>query len=436
MQEAADARILSPGLVPGRKRMLVPEDVATIVRLSELGWGTRRIATELGVSRTTVKRWLREQRWKPYDGSKREAQLAGLEDWLQAEFAKHRGNAAVVHQELRRQHGIEVGLRTVQRALAGERQRLRAEAKATVRFETAPGRQLQADFGEMRVEVAGEPVRVHLGVVTLGYSRRTFVRAFPCQRQTQWLEMFEEAFRHFGGRPHELLIDNARALVSEHDVRSGQVTLNPTFEAFCTYWGVKARACAPYRARTKGKDERMVQYVKRNALAGHAFETWADLDAHLEWWMREIADTRVHGTTGERPIDRFERTEAAALQALVARPAFQSFRELTRRVHQDCVVEVDTNQYSVPYGHIGQTVRVQVFGGRLKVFAGESLIADHAELRGHRLRSIEPKHLEGVVALHPSRRRDAEEVAHDDGPLTSELQRPLEIYEQLTGGAW
>jgi len=113
------------------------------------------------------------------------------------------------------------------------------------------------------------------------------------------------------------------------------VTFNERFRAFAAYWGFRPRACAPYRARTKGKDERGVGYVKRNAVAGHRFATWAELEAHLARWTREVADVRVHGTTGEAPLVRFERDEAKTLRPLNGRPPFRQIRELTRVVHSD-----------------------------------------------------------------------------------------------------
>ena len=100
------------------------------------------------------------------------------------------------------------------------RREMEAEARATVRFETPPGRQMQVDFGQCRVAVEDErggEVRARLFVATLGHSRRVFVRAFRHERQSAWLEGVEEAFRHFGGVPAELLVDNARALVDRHD---------------------------------------------------------------------------------------------------------------------------------------------------------------------------------------------------------------------------
>jgi hypothetical protein len=109
-----------------------------------------------------------------------------------------------------------------------------------------------------------------------------------------------------------VLLDNARALILHHDPASREVVLHPRLHAFSGHWGFRVRAGAPYRARTKGKDERGVGYVKKNAIARRRFATWAELEAHLESWTREIADVRVHGTLGEPPIERFRRDAAGA----------------------------------------------------------------------------------------------------------------------------
>src|SRR3954467_1434972 len=102
---------------------------------------------------------------------------AGCGAWLAERFRRHRGDAAGVRQELAAELGIEVSLRTVERAVAPLRRELTAEALATVRFETPPGSQMQIDFGECGVALGAERVRLHLFVATLGYSRRVYVRA-------------------------------------------------------------------------------------------------------------------------------------------------------------------------------------------------------------------------------------------------------------------
>ena len=89
-----------------------------------------------------------------------------------------------------------------------------------------------------------------------------------------------------------MLIDNPRPLVPDHDAATREVEFNDRFLAFAAYWGFHPRACAPYRARTKGKDDRGVGYVKRNAIADHRFESRTVMEAHLGWWQREIANRR------------------------------------------------------------------------------------------------------------------------------------------------
>ena len=107
-------------------------------------------------------------------------------------------------------------------------------------------------------------------------------------------------------------------LVRARDRATGTVIFHPAYVAFCRDWDVQPRACAPYRARTKGKTEAGVKYVKRNALAEQAFDSFAALEEHLAAWM-PIADQRRHGTTHEAPIDRFERDERVMLRPLPAR---------------------------------------------------------------------------------------------------------------------
>lgn len=409
--------------------MRTPDEVATMLRLRSLGWGTKRIAAELGCSRNTVKRYLEAQGWVAYRRPKRDRALAGLEEWLAERFWRHRGNADVVRQDLEREQGLVVSLRTVERAVAPLRQELRAQARATVRFETPPGRQLQIDFGELGVPIGGERVRVYLFVATLGYSRRCHVQAFRHERQSAWFDGMEGAFAAFGGVPQEVLLDNARALVEHHDAVTREVRFNERLGAFARYWGFTPRACAPYRARTKGKDERGVGYVKRNAIAGHPFASWAALEAHLAWWMREIADVREHGTTGEAPLARFRREEASALRPLDGRPPFRQMRDLIRRVQADCCVEVDTNAYSVPWRLIGETVRVVVAGGRVSIQHRGQEVAVHPETAGRRQRLIEPAHFAGIAPARPA-------AVPAAAPASADLLRPLDEYERLIGGGW
>ncbi len=417
-----------------REAMLEPDEVTAMLRLKKLGWGTRRIALELGCSRTTVQRYIETGGWRGYRRARRETQLSKHEAWVRERFFRHGGNADVVRQDLARELGIEVSLRTVERAVSGYRQQLAALALATMRFETPPGHQMQIDFGQKRMEIGGEKVRVYIFVATLGYSRRTFVTAFLHERQSAWFDGIEAAFRHFGGVTSEVLLDNAAALVTRHDAVTREIVFNDRLHAFSRYWDFRPRACAPYRARTKGKDERGVGYVKHNALAGHSFDSMEALHRHLAWWMRTVADLRCHGTTGEPPLERFVRDEAATLRPLNGRPPFRQIRELLRKVHADCAVEVDTNAYSVPWRLIGEIVEVTISGGQVRVFHAGQLVASHAEAHGRHRRLTDPTHFAGVSGFG----MPVKQAAGTDfpAPKLPDLLRPLSEYERLIGGQW
>lgn len=410
--------------------MLQPEEVAAMVRLHELGWGAKRLSKEFGCSRNTVRRYLRAGGPVSYRQPERRTAFDGLDDWLRERFFRHGGNADVIRQELASEHGIVIGLRSVELRVRQWRRELKARKRATVRFETEPGRQLQIDFGDTRVWIGAERVRVHLFVATLGYSRRLHIRASLREGQADWFAGMEGAFLRFGGVPAEVLFDNPRALVEHHDAATREVRFNARLHAFARYWGFTPRACAPYRARTKGKDERGVGYVKKNAVAGRRFANWAAFEAHLDQWTREVADQRLHGTTGEAPALRFA-AEVGALRPLGGRAPFGQLRDLVRKVQADCAIDLDTNSYSVPWRLIGETVQVVVLGGRVIVRHAGQVVADHPVCDGRRQRIVEPAHLAGVAGAAGAVRRLQPLPA-----LPPDLLRPLAEYEAVAGGSW
>jgi len=409
-------------LPSGRVMVLRDREVAQVFALRELGWGTRRIADEMGIARNTVRDWVRAGEDRQYGGEGRSSFADRHHFWIQSRFNAGVRNADVLRQELASMD-IVVSLRTVERALRPFRESWERSAKATMRFETPPGKQMQVDFGEKWLLIGGERQKRYVFVATLGYSRRGYVEVFGSLRQRDWITGIERAFRHFNGVPEELLTDNAKPLVNAHP-SGGKTVFHPEFEAFCRHWGILPRACQPFRARTKGKVECGVGYVKHNALGGLKFHSDEALDAHLVAWMRDVADVRVHGTTHERPIDRFE-SESLALKPVLNHPSYLRVRSFSRTVSSDFRIDVDTNRYSVPHPLVGHVVDVTIEADLLRVSVRGRLVAEHT--------------------LHPGRHQVIEDPCHVldflEGARKSALAgssgicRPLSHYAAAAGGA-
>lgn len=419
-------------MAPTEVPMLEPDVRRQIHVLRGHRWGTKSIANELGISRTTVKRYLKlgaavAIQIRP---NRRVLDDAGRAEAERLFDGPAEGNAVVVARMLRQQ-GYAISKRRCQELLEERRRARRVAAVATVRYETAPGHQLQVDFGQKLVEIGGQLVRVFLLVAVLGYSRRLFVKAFLAERHDDWREGIAEAFRYFGGVTQVVLGDNARALVEGRDRETGAVRFHQGYVAFARDWGFEPRTCAPYRARTKGKTEACVKYVKRNAIAGRPFASFAALEEHLVGWTEE-SDQRVHGTTHETPIARFVRDEKATLRPLPGRPLPTRERRLKRRVAHDAFVDVDTVRYSVPYQLVRDRVEVVVGDDNVRIFRGAELVATHRRSSEPHARVVEPAHYAGLW-----RPTDAAPPPDPSGGVESPLEAlgsSLSAYEAAVGG--
>jgi transposase len=196
---------------------------------------------------------------------------------------------------------------------------------AVVRFETAPGQQAQVDFAEFRFPWGK---RFAL-LVVLGFSRLLWVAFYPRQTMQTLMGGLEAAFASFGGVPFDLLFDQLKAVViTDERLDDGKLLENPEFLRFAAHWRFRIRACRPYRARTKGKVERPVRYLRDNFVYGREFLGDADLQAQCDHWLATVANARVHATTQVVPAVRFAQEERGTLQPLAARP----YRSLVRVV--------------------------------------------------------------------------------------------------------
>ncbi len=384
--------------------MLKREDWMMIQEKRTKGVYIRDIAAELGVHPKTVSRAL--ARGGAPSGRRPRARCSRLDPFkptVDRLLGEGVWNAVVIWREL--QAKGYAGGASILRDYIRPKRALRP-SRATVRFETAPGVQLQNDWGLVQTVIAGERCRVHFAVNTLGYSRRFHFVGAPCEDAEHTYETLIRAFEYFGGVTAEVLVDNQKSAVIEHRVGVA-VRYNPRFLDLAEHYGFRPRACRPYRARTKGKDERMVGYVKHHFFVRYrAFESIAHLNQLAEQWLSEEADQRVHGTVKEVVAERFAR-EAPHLSALPAVRFDTSYRE-RRFVAFDGYVEVRGNRYSVPDHLCGQPVTVRIgLDGRIAIYDAEARhIVEHRQRPVGAGWSTVPEHHERLwrETLHVERR--------------------------------
>ncbi len=351
-------------------------------------------------------------------------------EWLRRRAPEVRYSARILYQELKAQQGYGGSYETVKRFVAPLRELSDSEALTQRRFETAPGQQSQIDWGQVRVAFRHGPMRLRIFVLTLGFSRRGFYWAYPDERLNQFLEAHERAFAHFGGLTAEHLYDRPRTVCYPN--REGRVVWNPTFKAFAEHWGFEPRLCRPYRAQTKGKVESGVKYVKRNFLPGRAFIDIVDFTEQLSEWNATVADARIHGTTHEVPLRRFER-ERPHLLPTHRQTSFLTDAKVSRIVARDWLVSFRANRYSVPCRLIGKAVDVQAREGRVWIYHGGTLVANHRLCCGQHELIIEPAHGPGAMARNARTRYANVPGTHGGEALALEVEvRDLGLYDTLT----
>lgn len=353
--------------------MIRKEDFAVIQTLHKRGVFQKDIAEELQVHPKTVRRALKRQGAPERERKKRGSKLDSHRDKIDQLLSEDVWNAKVILREIQAE-GYDGGY-TILRAYIQPKRSLRP-GRATVRFETEPGQQLQSDWGEVLVEVAGEMVKVHFIANELGYSRRFHFWCAEREDAEHTYEGLIRSFEYFGGVTREVLVDNQKSAVLQAS-NSGQPKFNERFVDLALQYGFAPRACRPYRARTKGKDERMVGYIKQHFFVRYrVFESWTHLNQQAETWLREEADLRLHGTVKEVVTQRFER-EAPYLQPLPPVRYDTSYFEY-RRAAWDGYIEVRGNRYSVPPTLAGQRVAVRIgLDGLLRIYQADQVVASH-----------------------------------------------------------
>jgi len=403
--------------------MLKVDQAMDILDLHHQGHSIRAIAQLTGVSRNTVRKVLRGQHPLRPPSPQRASQLEPYHDYLTKRFQEYGLSAVRLLEEIRPM-GYSGSIATLRRFLRTLRGETKRRAKLTVRFETPPGHQAQADWAYCGrfVTTDGKPLAIYAFVMVLGYSRQLFVRFTTSMRLKDLISCHEQAFQFFGGCTKTILYDNMK------QVKLGPGQWNEAFLDFARYYGFTPKTHRIYRPRTKGKVERMVDYVKNNFLAGRVFHSVDDLDLQVRRWLDETANVRIHGTTGERPIDLFAQEQLTSVTSLLP---YRGVEPVERTVNWEAMVQFQGSRYSVPPNYAGQLVKVAADGGQIFIRTGDTIIAEHRQAAQSGQCVVEKEHLAELWKLTAERTPVPREPRWQLDLTPSVQQMPLAVFEEV-----
>ena len=366
-----------------------PNQRATVYTLLERGSTQREIARITGIDRKTVRnyqrRWEAEQSnspgvatgsgtvagqipppWPPAAPPASLPVATSLcephRQFIEAQLRLKR-NATAIYQDLVDLHGFAGQYNSVKRFVAKLRQK---EPEQFDRLSFLPGEEMQVDYGE------GAPTLVpgtdryrkpRLFVATLRYSRSSF-RCVVCKSSQQvWAELHERAFRHFGGCPQYVVLDNLKEGVIKPDIYEPE--LNPVYAAMLRHYGVVADPARVRDPNRKGTVENAIGHTQATALKGRRFESIQTQNEFLAHWERNWAAKRIHGTERRQVQAMFEE-ERAHLKPLPLL-GMQYFSEAQRTVCDDGCVRVDHSSDAARPAAIGAKVLVRIYKQRIEI---------------------------------------------------------------------
>jgi len=337
--------------------------------LHRQGYSIREIARLTGHTRRTVTRKLAEKTPESFTAPARTSQLDPYKPYLENRFRESHLSAVRLLEEIKPM-GYTGSVDSVRRFVHTLRPQSVAAQKATVRFETPPGQQAQADWAYCgrHTDSVGNNVSIYAFIYVLGFSRMLFVRFTTSMDVPTLLDCHLRAFEFLGGWPREILYDNMK------QVKIGPNEWNAAFLDFANHYGFTPKTCRIRRPRTKGKVERMVLYVKDGFLNGRAFCGLDDLNAQAMHWLSNTANIRVHATTELKPADLHGQEGLTPITSIAP---YKVYPIRTAKVSAESFVRIEGSRYSVPPAHVGKTVAVTLRENRIVVRSGDLIIAEH-----------------------------------------------------------
>jgi transposase len=331
------------------------------------------------------------------------------------------------------ERGYTGGVAVLRRYLA--RLRPARSRKEYLRIEVEMAEQAQVDwgsFGHIRIGDTQRPLSCF--AMVLSWSRALFIDFTLDQRMDTFLRCHERAFRYFGGMPRRVLYDNLKSVVLHHI--GATVQFNPRFLQYAGHQLFEPRAAPVRYPEAKGRVENAIKYIRQSFFYGRSFSSLADLRAQAARWCDEVANLRLHATTRQRPAERLLQ-ERTRLLPLPEHP-FDTDLVLPVVIGKEACVVLDTNRYSVPPGHVGQSATLRADDTQVRVFGPDgALLARHERSWARRRRIDDPTHAAAMLEHRPgaraSRRRDRISGLSDEAKLYLQhiARRPVSLDNEV-----
>ena len=345
--------------------------ILEIKRLYGQGWKQRKIARHLSVNRQTVKRHTMPYKNKPLKRVGRPSKLTPYRDLIKHFIQQDpEVKAPVVLQRLE-ERGFD-GKVTIVRDYLQQLRGQQAFPKPFLTIESPPGKQLQIDWGHFgHLQYGDSKRKLYALAVVECYSRMLYVEFTHSQKQDVLHQCLLNAFVFFQGTPEEIVVDNMLTAVSER--QGSLVRFNACFLEFLHYFGIMPVACHIRSAHEKGKVENAIKYIRQNFWPLRSFENLADVQLQMKKWLDQVANSRIHQTTGVRPKERFTGVRLKPLPEILP-----DCRETCQgKVYKNFSIRFDGNDYTTPPWAIGKKVNIKADPFTVSIYLNQKRIACH-----------------------------------------------------------
>ncbi len=351
-----------------------------------------QIARQLNLDYRTVAKWLDQKRYQQRKSPPRASKLDPFKGQIVRMLETYPYSAAQIFQRLR-EDSFDGGYTIVKDYVRKVRP---PKIKAFLKLSFAPGECAQVDWGSYgSVTVADTTRRLSFFVMVLCYSRMMYVEFSVSQTMEHFLGCHQNAFDWFGAVPEKIMVDNLKSAVLRRIVGKDPI-FNPKYLDFANHYGFTIVPCAVGKGNEKGRVESGVGYVKKNFLAGLDIPDFNALNPAIIHWLNTVANVRIHGETGKRPVDRFQR-ERQAMKCLLLYP-YDIATISQVRASRQFRVAVDGNRYSVPAEYAGAALTLKTYPDRICIYHQQKLIARHVRSYDRKKDFELPDHPKALLA--------------------------------------